>query len=101
MTCRQVSNKNVLCASPKQRFITLHKKSRLTQIPSLIYHDGMIETLFFVFGLGFSVLVYFLSIKRRNISPAAKAGYFLLTLIGITGMVFLIGVAIADRIRSL
>lgn len=68
---------------------------------ALIYHIAMIETIFFVFGVGFSILVYFLSIKRRDISAAAKAGYFLLTLIGITGMVFLIGVAIADRIRSL
>lgn len=61
----------------------------------------MIETASFIFGLGFSLLVYFISIRGRGISAGAKAGYFILTLIGITGMVFLIGVAIADRLRSL
>lgn len=67
----------------------------------MVYHSGMIETASFIFGLGFSFLVYIISIRKRDISAGAKAGYFILTLIGITGMVFLIGVAIADRLRLL
>lgn len=60
----------------------------------------MIEMASFIFGFGFSLLVYFMSIRKRDATPALKAGYFILTLIGITGMVFLIGVVIADRLRS-
>ncbi len=55
----------------------------------------MIEKAFLLFGLGFSMLVYFLSIKPAKISFFKKAFYFALSLVGITGMLFLIGVLLA------
>jgi hypothetical protein len=61
----------------------------------------MIETVSFLFGLGFSILVYFLSIRTRNDSPLRKAGYFLISTVGITGMVWLSGVLIAHFLRKL
>jgi uncharacterized membrane protein (DUF106 family) len=61
----------------------------------------MIETLCFIFGLGFSFLVYFRSIRKTNYSRLKKAFYFLFTLIGITGTLFLFGVLVADKLRSL
>ena len=65
------------------------------------YHVAMIETASFLFGLGFSILVYFLSIRTRNDSPLRKAGYFLISTVGITGMVWLSGVLIAHFLRKL
>ena len=59
------------------------------------------ETAFLLFGLGFSILVYFRSIRPSNEPPFRKAVYFLLTLIGITGMLFLSGVLIAYFLRKL
>jgi hypothetical protein len=61
----------------------------------------MIETASFLFGLGFSILVYILSIRPRNDSTRRKAGYFLITTVGITGMVWLSGVLIAHFLRKL
>jgi len=61
----------------------------------------MIETASFLFGLGFSMLVYFLSIRTRNDSSLRKAGYFLISTLGITGMVWLCGVLIAHFLRNL
>jgi uncharacterized membrane protein YkgB len=61
----------------------------------------MIETVSFLFGLGFSLLVYFLSIRPLNQPWPKKAVYFLFSLIGITGTVFLIGVMIAHLLRKL
>jgi len=58
----------------------------------------MIETLFLFIGLGFSVFVYFRSIRPRKDPAAKKTLYFLLTLIGITGIVFLVGVMVADML---
>ncbi len=58
----------------------------------------MIETLFLFIGLGFSVFVYFRSIRPRKDSAAKKTLYVLLTLIGITGIVFLVGVMVADML---
>jgi hypothetical protein len=61
----------------------------------------MIETASFLFGIGFSILVYFLSIKPRNESSLRKAGYFLISTVGITGMVWLSGVLVAHFLRKL
>jgi hypothetical protein len=61
----------------------------------------MIETLSLLFGLGFSVLVYFRSIKPGAHSPAQKTLYTIISAIGITGMVWLSGVLIAHVLRKL
>jgi hypothetical protein len=61
----------------------------------------MIETLSLLFGLGFSVLVYFRSIRPASQSPAQKSLYTIISTIGITGMVWLSGVLIADVLRKL
>lgn len=61
----------------------------------------MIEILFLLFGLGFSVLVYISSIRTAKASALAKLTYFVLSLIGITGILLLLGVMIAPRIRAL
>ncbi len=61
----------------------------------------MIELGSFLFGLGFSILVYFRSIRTTNLSTLRKLFYFLITLIGITGMVFLSGVLIAHKLQKL
>jgi hypothetical protein len=61
----------------------------------------MIETASFLFGLGFSILVYFLSIRKRNDSSLRKAGYFLISTVGITGMVWLIGVLGAHFLKKM
>lgn len=60
----------------------------------------MVESLSFIAGLGFSILVYVLSIRQRNDPAWKKAFYFLFTLIGITGTVFLSGVLIAHALRK-
>jgi len=60
----------------------------------------MIETLSFFLGLGFSLLVYFLSIRPLDHPWPKKAGYFFFTLIGITGSIFLSGVVIAHFLRK-
>jgi hypothetical protein len=61
----------------------------------------MIETLFFFFGLGFSVLVYIRSIDRGDHPPLRKVIYTILSTIGITGMVWLCGVLIAHFLRKM
>ncbi len=58
----------------------------------------MIEKVFLAFGLGFSILVYFLSIRPAKLSHVKKAFYFVLSLIGITGTLFLIGILIAHAL---
>ncbi len=60
----------------------------------------MIETASLLLGLGFSFLVYFRSIRTADLSRPRKALYFLLTLVGITGTVFLSGILIADFLRN-
>jgi hypothetical protein len=60
----------------------------------------MIELASFLFGFGFSILVYFRSIRTAALPPVQKAFYFLITFIGITGMVFLSGVLIAHALRE-
>lgn len=52
----------------------------------------MIETVAFILGIGFSVLVYYRSIRPAPISTGRKLLYFLLSLIGIAGMLFLFGI---------
>jgi len=61
----------------------------------------MIETFSFLFGIGFSILVYVLSIRTRDIAPSRKGLTFLISAIGITGMVWLSGVLIAHVLRKL
>ena len=61
----------------------------------------MFETLSFLFGFGFSILVYILSIRRAPIAASRKAVYFLISTIGITGMVWLSGVLVAHFLRRL
>jgi len=61
----------------------------------------MIETLFFFFGLGFSVLVSVRSIVPGDHPPLRKMFYTILSTIGITGMVWLCGVLIAHFLRKL
>lgn len=61
----------------------------------------MFETLCFLVGVGFSFLVYFRSIGKTDYSWPKKAFYFLLTLIGITGTLFLFGVLVADKLRNM
>jgi ABC-type antimicrobial peptide transport system permease subunit len=63
--------------------------------------DDMIESASFIFGIGFSILVYFTSIKRGNYRPFPKALYTILSTIGITGMVWLCGVLIAHFLRKM
>ena len=60
------------------------------------YHPVMIETAFLLAGLGFSIHVYLRTIKTRHFTPGRKALHFLLTTVGITGTLFLLGVLIAD-----
>ncbi len=66
----------------------------LTEEHRLGYHSVMIETVSFILGLGFSILVYFRTIRPADLAPAEKAFYFLISLIGIAGTLFLIGVMI-------
>ncbi|HSQ78675.1 MAG TPA: hypothetical protein VLN91_07255 [Nitrospirota bacterium] len=61
----------------------------------------MVEQVSFLVGLGFSFLVYVRSIRRTDYSRPKKAFYFLLTLIGITGTLFLFGVLVADKLRNM
>ena len=61
----------------------------------------MIETISFFLGLGFSLLVYILSIRPLNHPWPKKAGYFFFTLIGITGSIFLAGVVLAHFLRKM
>ena len=61
----------------------------------------MIETASFLFGLGFSILVYILSIRTRRDSALRKTGYFLITTVGITGMIWLSGILVAHFLRKL
>ncbi len=61
----------------------------------------MIELGSFLFGFGFSLLVYFRSIRPAPLSALQKVFYFVITFIGITGMVFLSGVLVAHTLRKL
>jgi hypothetical protein len=61
----------------------------------------MLETLSFIVGFGFSILVYVLSIRTGPFTAYRKAGYFILSMIGITGMVWLSGVLVAHFLRRL
>lgn len=61
----------------------------------------MIEIISFFLGLGFSLLVYILSIRPSDLSWPKKTVYSLFTFIGITGTVFLIGVMMAHVLRKM
>jgi len=60
----------------------------------------MIETVSFILGFGFSVLVYVRSIRTADLSWQKKTVYTFFTFIGITGTVFLAGVLIAHALRK-
>jgi len=75
--------------------IVLTAETALARIPS------MIELISFLLGLGFSFLVYFLSIRPLDLPWTKKAFYFFFTLIGITGTIFLSGVLIAHFLNKL
>lgn len=60
----------------------------------------MIETAAFLVGIGFSVLVYYRSIRPAPVSAGRKLLYFLLSLIGIAGMLFLFGVMASFVLRG-
>ncbi len=74
---------------------------RLTEGPALGSIQFMIETISFLLGLGFSLLVYVLSIRPLDQPWAKKSVYFFFTLIGITGSIFLAGVVIAHFLRKI
>jgi len=61
----------------------------------------MIETICFILGFGFSILVYVRSIRTADLSWQKKAAYTFFTFIGITGTIFLFGILIADRLRTM
>jgi len=61
----------------------------------------MLELLSFLFGFGFSILVYVLSIRKAALSPSRKALYGVISTVGITGMVWLSGILIAHFLRKL
>lgn len=61
----------------------------------------MIELLFFLLGLGFSIVVYVRSIHHRDHPAHKKLLYFMLTTIGITGFLLLFGVMVVHAIKSL
>jgi hypothetical protein len=60
----------------------------------------MIETVSFLLGLGFSLLVHFRTIRTASCGPLRKAFYFAISTIGITGMLWLSGVLIASFLRE-
>jgi hypothetical protein len=60
----------------------------------------MVETIFFLAGLGFSILVYFRSIKSTDYPPLKKAWYAFITFVGITGILLLVGVMLSSFIAG-
>jgi len=60
----------------------------------------MIETVSFLIGIGFSILVYYRSIVPGQFTAARKILYTVLSFIGITGMLWLSGVLIAHFLRK-
>jgi len=78
-----------------------HAVSGLTAVRALYTIRDMIETVSFALGLGFSLLVYFHSIRPLDQSRTKKAFTILFTFIGITGMLFLAGVLIAHFLRKM
>lgn len=61
---------------------------------------SMIELIGFLIGLGFSLFVLVRSILPLNHPWKQKMVYFIFTLIGITGTLFLSGVLIAHFLRK-
>ena len=72
----------------------------MTAAQVLVTIRTMIELISFLFGFGFSVLVYLRSIRTTGLSWQKKAYYTLFTFIGITGTIFLAGVLIAHTLRK-
>ncbi len=61
---------------------------------------AMIEAASFMLGLGFSLLVYFRSIKPSEPRFPRRMLYLVFTLIGITGTLFLAGILVAHFLRK-
>lgn len=61
----------------------------------------MIESLFFLFGAGFSVIVYIIAIRKSSFPPLTKLAYTIVTSFGITGMLWLSGVLIGHFVRKM
>ena len=61
----------------------------------------MVETLFFIAGVGFSILVWVMTIRTGNHSLPHKTLFTLLSTIGITGTIWLFGVLIAHFLKKL
>lgn len=60
----------------------------------------MIETLSLLLGLGFSLIVYVRTIRTSPHSRSRKSLYTVLSTIGITGMLWLSGILIANFLRE-
>lgn len=60
----------------------------------------MLETLCLLFGLGYSFLIYFRSIRPLDQPRSKKLAYFFFTLLGVTGTLFLFGVLVAHFMRT-
>jgi hypothetical protein len=93
-----------VAARSDARFQHGDRLSAVSVLTSTIVLDtirDMIETVSFALGLGFSLLVYFHSIRPLDQSRTKKAFIILFTFIGITGMLFLAGVLIAHFLRKL
>ena len=65
------------------------------------YYESMLETFGFLSGFGFSLLVYYRSIRPLAASWRVKTLYSILTFIGITGTLFLSAILIAHFLRKL
>ncbi len=59
----------------------------------------MIEAASFLLGLGFSLLIYFRSIRPSKHPLPKKMLYLLFTVIGVTGTLFLAGILAAHFLR--
>lgn len=60
----------------------------------------MLETAFFIFGLGFSLIVYVQTIHYAELSSGRKMLYTILSAVGITGTVWLFGILVAHFLRK-
>jgi hypothetical protein len=93
-----------VAARSDARFQHGDRLSAVSVLTSTIVLDtirDMIETVSFALGLGFSLLVYFHSIRPLDQSRTKKTFIILFTFIGVTGMLFLAGVLIAHFLRKM
>ena len=69
--------------------------SGLTAPARYVTIGPMIELISFLLGLGFSILVYFRSIRNTGYPPLTKAWYAIITFVGITGILLLVGIMLS------